>query len=89
MMKLVNILRKKLVSLLTVNKNLLNKNVDILMLSDNVINKLKLNNINKLEDIWLLDRNDLKKLDLSIEDIRETRVKLQLNGLDLNKKIYN
>ena len=88
-MKLVNILRKKLVSLLTVNKNLLNKNVDILMLSDNVINKLKLNNINKLEDIWLLDRNDLKKLDLSVEDIREIRVKLQLNGLDLNKKIYN
>ena len=88
-MKLVNILRGKLVSLLTVNKNLLNKNVDILMLSDNVINKLKLNNINKLEDIWLLDRNDLKKLDLSVEDIREIRVKLQLNGLDLNKKIYN
>lgn len=89
MMKLVNILRGKLVSLLTVNKNLLNKSIDILMLSDNVINELKINNINKLEDIWLLDRNDLKKLDLSIEDIREIRVKLQLNGLDLNKKIYN
>ena len=88
-MKLVNILRKKLVKLLTVNKDVLNKSIDNIMLSDSIIKKLKLHNINKLEDIWILKRNDLKKLDLSVEDIREISVKLQLNGLDLNKKIYN
>lgn len=88
-MKLVNILRKKLVKLLTINKNVLNKSIDNIMLSDSIIKKLKLHNINKLEDIWILKRNDLKKLDLSVEDIREISVKLQLNGLDLNKKIYN
>ena len=88
-MKLVNILRKKLVKLLTVNKDVLNKSIDNIMLSDSIIKKLKLYNINKLEDIWILKRNDLKKLDLSVEDIREISVKLQLNGLDLNKKIYN
>ncbi|MDD2181459.1 MAG: hypothetical protein PHW32_03715 [Bacilli bacterium] len=57
---------------------------------DNEITKiLTKNNILKIEDLWNLKRNDLKKFGLSSPEIKHIKIKMQLYGLDLNKKKYN
>lgn len=60
-----------------------------LNLSANLINKLKGNKINTLNDIWVLKRKDLKNLGLTDAEIKSIIISLQLEGLDLNKKIYD
>lgn len=70
------------------NKKVLDKNVEILELNSRLLKCLKDNNINKVIDLWEKTRNDLKEINLSQEDMREVSVKLQLHGLDLNKKVY-
>ena len=65
------------------------ENIDILELDEVIINKLHKNNIYKIEEIWLLKRKDLKKMNLTDKEINYISIKLQLKGIDLNKKIYN
>ena len=55
--------------------------------SQNILNKLELNNINSIEKLWKISRKELKILGFTYEEINLIAIKLQLNGLDLNKKI--
>ncbi len=68
-------------------KDLLNNSINVLHLSKNIENKLIENNINIVNDLWILNRNNLKNI-LSDKEISDVIIKLQLNGLDLNKKVY-
>lgn len=69
-------------------KKILEKNIDELELTSKITTKLNENNINTVEDLWNLKRQDLKDLKFSDSDINQITIKLQLGGVDLNKKIY-
>ena len=51
----------------------------------------KLNNLNirVINDLWILKRKDLKEKGLTDSEIKSIIISLQLEGLDLNKKIYD
>ena len=67
---------------------ILDKDLSFLKLDTKVIETLNNNNINVINDLWCLNRKDLKALEISDKDIHNIIVKLQLNGLDLNKRKY-
>ena len=67
---------------------ILENDINCLKLSSSVIDILKNNNINIVNDLWGLTRKDLKAFNISDKDIHSIIVKLQLNGLDLNKRKY-
>ncbi len=46
------------------------------------------NNILVIYDLWILDRSKLKKLGLKDSQINNIIIKLELNGIGLNKKVY-
>lgn len=54
-----------------------------------IIKKQKENNINIINDLWILKRKQLKDLGLTDKEIKSIVISLQLEGLDLNKKIYD
>jgi DNA-directed RNA polymerase alpha subunit len=58
-------------------------------LSSRVLNILRQNEINIISDLWQLNRKDLKKLSLTDKEIKSIIISLQLQGLDLNKKMYD
>lgn len=64
------------------------KNINILDLDNKCLKILKENNVTLIEDLWKLSKKDLKELGFSDKDIKYVSIKLQLLGLDLNKKIY-
>ena len=70
-----------------INDNL-KKNIKILDLDKEFLTILKDNRINLIEDLWLLTKKDLKMFGINDKDIKYISIKLQLLGLDLNKKIY-
>ena len=70
------------------NKSYLEKPIEELDISNKTINLLKDNNITYISDVWIKKRKDLKNLKLSDSEINQIIIKLQLNGCDLNKKIY-
>ncbi len=70
-----------------INDNL-KKDIKILDLDRECLTILKDNSINLIEDLWLLTKKELKILGISDKDIKYISIKLQLLGLDLNKKIY-
>ena len=47
------------------------------------------NNINFIKDLWILKRKNLKEIGLNDTQINSIIIKLQLHGLDINKKIYS
>lgn len=67
---------------------LLDSDIEILRLDTSLKNKLKIININKVKDLWMLNSTYLKNNKFIYSDISLIRVKLQLIGLDLNKKVY-
>ncbi len=67
----------------------LEDNIKKMNLSDKVTNKLLENNIKYIKDIWILKRKDLKKMNLTDKEIKSVIIALQLEGLDLGKKIYD
>ena len=67
---------------------MLDKDIKVLNLNQKLEIKLKNNNIVTIIDLWKLKRKDLKMLGFSDYEIKEIIIKLELNGLDLNKKIY-
>lgn len=69
-------------------KNYLELPIEKLDIKTNIISKLKLHNILSVKDIWYLKRKDLKNFDLNDSEINQIIIKLQLNGIDLNKKVY-
>lgn len=65
------------------------KEISVLEL-DSATNKvLKDNSINTVGDLWILNRKKLKEMGFKDADIKLITIKLQLLGLDLNKKVYN
>ncbi len=62
--------------------------IEVLGLNEKTNNILKDNSIFKIKDLWVLRRQDLKKIKLSDSDINHIIVHLQLKGYDLNKKTY-
>ena len=66
-----------------------NDNIDKLNLSSKITNKLKENNINIINDLWILKRKQLKELGFTDIEIKSNIISLQLQGIDLNKKIYD
>ena len=67
----------------------LEDNIKKMNLSDKVTKKLLDNYIKFIKDIWILKRKDLKKLNLTDKEIKSIIIALQLEGLDLGKKIYD
>lgn len=64
------------------------KDISILGLDDNIACLLTKNEIRTVNDLWLKTKKDLKKYGLKDKDIKYVSIKLQLIGLDLNKKMY-
>lgn len=60
-----------------------------LELTSSITKKLLSKNITTINDIWVLKRKDLKELGLTDKEIKSITISLQLEGLDLNKKIYD
>lgn len=52
-----------------------------------ILDKLILNNIDSIGKLWQMNRKELKNIGFTYEEINEIAIKLQLRGLDLNKKI--
>lgn len=63
--------------------------IDKMNISLKIINKLKENDIYEIKDVWVLKRKQLKELGLTDKEIKSIIIALQLEGLDLNKKIYD
>ncbi len=58
-------------------------------LSEKIITKLKDNDILYIKDLWVLKRKDLKRIKLTDKEIKSIIIALQLEGLDLGKKMYD
>lgn len=61
-------------------------NLSDLNLPKTILDKLKANNIDSVQKIWVMSRKELKLLDFSYEEINIIAIKLQLKGMDLNKR---
>ena len=66
--------------------NDLKNDVSYLKLNKKIINILHENNINTIEDLWCKTKINLKSINLTDTQIKEIIIKLELMGLDLNKK---
>lgn len=67
----------------------IDEQINKLNLSSELTNKLKKNNINTIKDLWILKRKELKEKEFNDHEIKSIIIALQLQGLDLNKKMYN
>lgn len=65
------------------------ENITKLNLSSNLTKKLTSLNLKTIYDIWILKRKDLKEKGLNDSEIKSIIIALELEGLDLNKKIYD
>ena len=63
--------------------------IEKLMIYTKLKEKLSLSKIKTIKDLWQLKRKDLKNLTFTDQEINELIIALQLEGLDLNKKIYD
>jgi hypothetical protein len=64
-------------------------NIDILDLDGSINKTLIDNDIKTVGLLWTQTRKSLKTIGLKDSDIKQIIIKLQLLGLDLNKKIYS
>ena len=58
-------------------------------ISDKLKEKLFSNKIKTIKELWQLKRKELKQLNFNDHEINDIIIALQLEGLDLNKKIYD
>jgi len=58
-------------------------------LDSEVLNILLDNDIKTVGNLWELNRKKLKAMGVKDSDIKQIIIKLQLLGLDLNKRIYS
>ena len=65
------------------------KNINILDLDKSIVEVFRKNDIVTIEQLWVLNRKELKELGLKDNEIKQITIKLQLLGLDLNKRVYN
>lgn len=66
----------------------LDKNVSELELSSNLTEKLLNGKVFIVRDLWQKKRKDLKDMGLVDNEINQIMIKMQLHGLDLNRKVY-
>jgi hypothetical protein len=66
-----------------------NNNLKDLGLEKEILTKLSNKNIITVKNLWGLKREALKDYDLTNEEINQIVIKLQLVGIDLNKKVYD
>ncbi|NLA33704.1 MAG: hypothetical protein GX861_02420 [Tenericutes bacterium] len=71
------------------NKELLNKEIIQLDIDPSIIKKLNSNDINIIDELWCFKRKELKKIGLNDNEIKQVIIKLQLKGMDLNRRKYN
>ena len=69
--------------------NSLEDKIENLNLSKSINKILKENNIVYIKDLWNLTRKQLKTFKLKDNEIKDIIISLQLQGLDLNKRIYD
>ena len=69
--------------------NSIEDKIETLNLSKNINKLLKANNINYIKELWVSKRKDLKNMNLKDREIKDIIISLQLQGLDLNSKIYD
>lgn len=66
----------------------LDKDVSELELSSNLTEKLLNGKVFIIRDLWQKKRKDLKDMGLVDVEINQIMIKMQLHGLDLNRKVY-
>lgn len=69
-------------------KEKLKESVSTLHLEDEVIRKLKEKEIKTIEDLWNLNRKELKQLGFSDIEVNKIVICLELCGFDLGKRIW-
>lgn len=67
--------------------NFLNEKIEMLELDKKIVADLKGANIHLIKDLCPLNRKNLKSINIADNDINKIIIKLQLIGLDLNKKL--
>lgn len=67
----------------------LDDKISKLELDFDIVHLLDENNIISIKDLWMNDRNSLKNMGFSDVEINKIKIKMQLYGLDLNKKVYS
>ena len=65
-----------------------NEDIKCLNLEKDILDILKENEINIVEDLWKKKRVELKGIGLTDSQINQIIIKLELLGLGLNKKKY-
>lgn len=69
-------------------ENIIQKPIIFLNCDNDLISLFAFNNISIIKDVWVLQRKDLIKMGFNSAQINQIIIKLQLIGLDLNKKKY-
>ena len=67
---------------------ILDKNIEELGLNYNLTSRLKESGLLIVKDLWKMKRNELKKIGFTDNEISQIIIKLQLNVIDLNKRVY-
>lgn len=57
-------------------------------IDDSIISIFKSKDINTIAELWSLKRKDLKEMNFSSDQINHIIIKMQLKGMDLNRKKY-
>ena len=68
--------------------SVLEKKISILGLDESIEKKLNELDINMVNDLWECKFIFLKNNNFNNNEINQIRIKLQLKGIDLNKKVY-
>lgn len=69
-------------------KRILEDLLSVLEIDSSIVDKLRDKDVLTIEDLWRLKRKDLKEMGFKDSEIMHIIIKLQLYGLDLNKKSY-
>ena len=80
-------LQSKIISMKKINNRCLNNNLSFLEIDSSIINILNRSNVYIINDLWKLNRHELKEIGLTDQQINQVIIRLQLIGLDLNKKV--
>ncbi len=67
---------------------ILDKNIEELGLNYNLTSRLKESGLLIVKDLWKMKRKELKKIGFTDNEISQIIIKLQLNAIDLNKRVY-
>lgn len=69
-------------------RSVVEESINKLGIDNKIKEKLESINIKLIKDLWVLKRKELKNLNFNDSEINHIRIKMQLLGLDLDKKKY-